>query len=76
MVTKQCVFKDEEGSELGGIYVENGDNVYIICGCCGGVFDLTDITGLKLFDNWVDIEEEIRGDNETLDIVKEILNDN
>ena len=61
MLTKQCVFKDEEGTKFGGIYVEVGGEVYIICCCCGGVMELTDITDLKLFDDWVNIEEEIRG---------------
>ena len=61
MLTKQCVFKDEEGTKFGGIYVEVGGDVYIICGCCGGVMELTDITDIKLFDDWVNIEEEIRG---------------
>ena len=60
MLTKQCVFKDEDGNLTGGIYIEIGDEKYIICGCCGGVFELEDVADLKLFDTWVNIEEEMR----------------
>ena len=66
MLIRQCYFKDEDADAImGGIYVEDGDDKYIICGCCGGVYDKDDIANLEEFgfyDSWVDISEEIKGD--------------
>lgn len=66
MLTRQCYFKDEGADTImGGIYVDNGDEKYIICGCCGGVYDKDDIENLEVFElyeSWVDISEEIKGD--------------
>lgn len=59
MLTKQCAFKDEDGTIFGGIYVEIGEEKYVICGCCGGVMEMDDIEELYLFDEWNNISEEI-----------------
>ena len=61
MFTRQVIFKDEKGTIFGGIYVEFDDERYIICGCCGGVFDADEVEIVKTFEDWVNIEEEIRG---------------
>lgn len=62
METKQCIFTDGE-SVLGGIYCKGVDrkNSYVICGCCGGIFELDEITILEIFPNWVDLSQEIMG---------------
>ena len=62
MIVRQCKFVDEEG-ENGGIYCQEGNNhAYIICGCCGGIFNPERVEGLEIFDFWVDLSEEILGD--------------
>lgn len=62
MLTEQvrfrcCIEKDEE---YGGILV---DNKYVICGCCGGVFELDD-GEVEILEKlrWVPISEEILGE--------------
>lgn len=62
---KQCKFKDlENDTILGGIL--NEDEKYIICGCCGGIIDLSeepsDYEIIKIYDNWLNISEEIIGE--------------
>lgn len=57
METKQVKFIDTEGEEQGGILV---DNKYIICGCCGGVFEVDEVHYSPL--PWVNISKEIIGD--------------
>lgn len=55
---------------LGGIAVCDEDYtddetpilVGVICGCCGGFIEPDDIVEIKYFDDWIDIEECIRGD--------------
>ena len=43
----------------------------LVCGCCGGTFDLDEVIEMaredgqvpvRVFDTWVDISDEIRGD--------------
>lgn len=43
----------------------------LVCGCCGGTFDLDEVIDMaredgqvpvRVFDTWVDISDEIRGD--------------
>lgn len=47
--------KNEEGF-IGGIaYREE-----IICGCCGGIFELNEVEDLLSID-WIDISDSIRG---------------
>jgi len=59
----QVRFTDPEGNRLGGIGFEK----YLICGCCGGVFETTDfedegVSDIEIFPVWVDISDEITGD--------------
>ena len=68
-VPTQVKFRDVDGDHyIGGIAYRNE----IICGCCGGIFDISEIyefapTDLKedpivVYDNWVDISNEICGE--------------
>lgn len=64
---KQVMFYDKENDvKHGGILTEDGD---IICGCCGGLIPADEIGDdcdhqiLEVFDNWVDLDEEICGDS-------------
>lgn len=58
MNVKQVKFLDADRHIHGGILV---DDKYIICGCCGGVFDVKDdeIEIIEVYENWVSFEEEI-----------------
>lgn len=55
--------KGEKGF-LGGVLI---DNRYLICGCCGGVYDLTEDIGSfnpevridEYYDDWSDISDYI-----------------
>lgn len=44
MITKQCIFVDEEKLAHSGIHCveDNGDN-YIICLCCGGIIEPNEV---------------------------------
>lgn len=55
---KQVSFKDYDGVVRGGILLDNDD---VICGCCGGIMESDDIEIVKVFDDWVDISNEILG---------------
>lgn len=58
MITKQCIFVDEEKTVHAGIYCteeDNNDN-YIICLCCGGIVDPKEVV-CKTFENWMSFEE-------------------
>lgn len=68
MLTKQCAFKDFEGTVFGGVYLEIGEEKYVICGCCGGVMEMDDIEELYVFQEWNNISEEIVGDVEITDL--------
>ena len=62
---KQIKFYDTDDDKYrGGILLDNGD---VICGCCGGVYpaEKKDIAFRieKVYDNWVDLTEEICGDD-------------
>lgn len=62
---RQIAFHDiENDTTSGGIMLQNGD---IICGCCGGILEASDegITWnvVKFYDNWVNISDEIMGDD-------------
>ena len=61
------MFYDKENDvKHGGILTDDGD---IICGCCGGLIPADEIGDgcdhqiLEVFDNWVDLDEEICGDS-------------
>lgn len=65
MEAKQVLFYDKDNQEsYGGVLI---DNRYLVCGCCGGVFDLEDEddrTSVEIVDNyaeWVNISDEIVG---------------
>lgn len=58
METKMVKFEVED-EVLGGILV-NGE--YIICGCCGSVFEVDEVTILKEL-SWINISEDILGDD-------------
>lgn len=60
METKQVKFKDFEGVVLGGILVENEG--IVICGCCGGIFEIEEIEIVEVYDYWVDLSDDIIGD--------------
>jgi hypothetical protein len=62
MNTKQVKFRGiGEDSFQGGIMVNDGQSSYVICGCCGGVYEMGDIDEIKTYPSWVDISEEITG---------------
>lgn len=73
MIYKQCKFRDTaleddgENGYLGGIAVlEDYGKAQVlqgvICGCCGGFVEADDIAEIKYYDDWIDIEDCIRGD--------------
>ena len=57
MIAKQCIFVDEEKTVHPGIHCteDNGDN-YIICLCCGGIIDPSEVV-FKDFENWMSLDE-------------------
>lgn len=59
MEVKQVKFLPS-GEEVyqGGIMV---DNTYIICGCCGGVFEMEEVEKYETLP-WINISEEIKGE--------------
>jgi len=64
---KQVMFYDKENDmKHGGILTDDGN---IICGCCGGIIPSDEIGEehdhqiLKVFDFWVNLDEEICGDD-------------
>lgn len=65
---KQVMFYDKVNKvKHGGILTDQGD---IICGCCGGLIPADEIGGenndhviLEVFDFWVNLDEEICGDD-------------
>lgn len=64
---KQVMFYDKVNEvKHGGILMDNGD---IICGCCGGLIPSDEIGDeydheiIEVFDNWVDLDERICGDD-------------
>lgn len=58
MTTQQIKFRPVgEEAFFGGILV---NNEYVICGCCGGVYEPDDIEEFERL-SWVDISEEIMG---------------
>ena len=63
MIAQQVQFNDKnigEGEMLGGIMV---DNEYIICGCCGGIFEVEEVGKENIFPlKWINISEEIKGE--------------
>lgn len=65
---RQVMFYDKENDvKHGGILTDEGD---IICGCCGGLISADEIGDsedcshqiLEVFENWLNLDEEICGD--------------
>ena len=63
---KQIRFYDAENqTHCGGILMDDGS---VICGCCGGIFEADDLENVGItiehvYDHWVDLSEEILGDD-------------
>ena len=54
METKRCIYVDDDKQAQSGIYCSNGDgNDFIICECCGGIVDPSEVQH-KVLENWVD----------------------
>ena len=55
-------FDDVDGIWVGGIAYRDE----IICGCCGGILELSEFEDGEVFEyeDWIDIQEEIRGDSD------------
>ena len=57
---KQIKFHEVgEDIEIGGILLDDGN---IVCGCCGSLFEPEDVEIIKEYENWIDLSEEIKGD--------------
>lgn len=57
---RQIKFKDFDGVVLGGILDE--EHNIIICGCCGGTFELDEVEIIEYYKDWVNISYEIIGE--------------
>ena len=61
-MAKQIMFVDTEDNNNchGGILLDNGD---VICACCGGLFEASDMGTtwciIQEFDQWINIDDEI-----------------
>ena len=57
---KQIKFHEiGENIEIGGILLDDGN---IVCGCCGSLFEPEDVEIIKEYESWIDLSEEIKGD--------------
>lgn len=66
----QVIFMDNEGNVQAGIWNQNRDE--IICGCCGATIESGDFVLLHIYDEWLNISDEIYGDDdEIFDEIKE-----
>lgn len=59
-MTKQVLFLDLEGVVHAGLLLDDG---YIVCGCCGSLMEPDEYLLLHVYKKWVDVEEEICGDD-------------
>lgn len=61
---KQVQFKDPDGKILGGIafYERNHNLKEVICGCCGCTFDPNEVEIIQVYENWINLSDEIIGD--------------
>ena len=57
----QVIFMDNEGTVQAGIW--NKDRDEIICGCCGGTIESGDFVLFHVFEEWLNISDEICGDD-------------
>ena len=60
-MNKQVIFMDNEGTVQAGIW--NQDRDEIICGCCGATIESGDFVLLHIYDEWLNITDEICGDD-------------
>ena len=60
-MNKQVIFMDNEGTVQAGIW--NQDRDEIICGCCGAIIESGDFVLLHIYDEWLNITDEICGDD-------------
>lgn len=44
-----------------GVYDRYGELEYVICGCCGGLFNKKDVTFVRALE-WVSISDKIKGE--------------
>lgn len=65
----QVLFRDPDNTEefISGIVYRDE----IICGCCGGIFELNEVSDLLPID-WIDISDSIRGGASTEEIEEAI----
>lgn len=57
---KQIKFHEiGEDTEIGGILLDDGK---IVCGCCGSLFEPEDVEIIKEYESWINLSEEIKGD--------------
>lgn len=69
----QVIFMDNEGTVQAGIW--NKDRDEIICGCCGATIESGDFVLLHIYHAWVNISNEICGDDEeTFQEIEEKIN--
>jgi hypothetical protein len=71
-VAMQVMFYDGDGMCAGILCGK-----HIICACCGGVFEVDEVidnaradgkNAIEMFDTWVDVSDEIKGDGIALEI--------
>ena len=57
----QVIFMDNAGIIYSGIWNQDRDEV--ICGCCGATIKSGDFILLHIYDEWLNITDEICGDD-------------
>ena len=57
----QVIFMDNAGIIYSGIWNQDRDEV--ICGCCGATIKSGDFVLLHIYDEWLNITDEICGDD-------------
>ena len=60
-MNRQVIFMDNKGIVYSGIWNQERDE--IICGCCGGTIKSGDFVLLHIYDEWLNITDEICGDD-------------
>lgn len=55
---KQIIFREEDGTILGGFLTDSGK---VICGCCGDIIEDAKIVKVK---GWIDLNEIILDEEE------------
>lgn len=67
MQPTQVKFKPigEEAWQGGILFTKETDaaieDAFVVCGCCGSIYEMDDIEELVVFSNWIDISQEIIG---------------